>query len=284
MILEARFVLSRKQYAVNLASMRSGQNPPRHDGTFSYRLTWEAVWFRRQKGVLRACAGVLWDYQDEEPVDGRPALERHADGRSGGDCKARWDGANLWCLENESMREYYKDLLDAPVRGAEIPHNHRGEEHAMKRFILALGIIALAIALGACGKQVGSPVSSPTAAKSVASALATSTVAQQVKTDFEHCWPTGTLAQAHEVHQLAKDTSKHPNGSFATLAGCMHVSRAEEKPFENDVLTAAQHALLSGQLNSKTGREQFVTVTLTGIAAKYDGHAASASPSPGVSR
>lgn len=97
MIREARFLISRKPYAVDLGSLRGtinpspgGRRPTYYDGRI------DAVWFRRRKGETVACIGTLWDLQDDEPADGRQFLERHDDGRYGGDCYGRWDGESYW--------------------------------------------------------------------------------------------------------------------------------------------------------------------------------------------
>lgn len=97
MIREPGFLISRKPYAVDLTSLTgsrrdtpNGRNPYSYDGRIG------AVWFRRRKGVTVACIGTLWDLQYPEPADARGFLERHDDGRYGGDCEGRWDGVSYW--------------------------------------------------------------------------------------------------------------------------------------------------------------------------------------------
>jgi hypothetical protein len=98
MIRETRFLISRKPYAVDLTSLRIQEHtrPRQHGGGCYYSGRIDAVWFRRRKGETVACIGTLWDFQDDKPADGREFLERHADGRYGGDCDGRWDGESYW--------------------------------------------------------------------------------------------------------------------------------------------------------------------------------------------
>lgn len=105
MIREEKFLISRRPYAVDLDSLRTrreetpqGRNPYYVDGRI------DAVWFRRRgtgygpdrRIVTVACIGTLWDLQDDEPADAVEFLERHTDGRYGGDCLGRWDGDSYW--------------------------------------------------------------------------------------------------------------------------------------------------------------------------------------------
>jgi hypothetical protein len=92
---ETRFLISRKPYAVDLASLRT-QEHTRQDGSHYYSGRIDAVWYRRRNGVTVACIGSLWDFQDTKPADGREFLEQHDDGRHGGDCEGRWDGESYW--------------------------------------------------------------------------------------------------------------------------------------------------------------------------------------------
>jgi hypothetical protein len=82
--------------------------PPRQDGTVFYRVSAHAVWFRRRNGLTVACAGSLWDYQNERPADWEAFARAHTDGRYGGNCVARWDGSNLWApqMPFERAQEY----------------------------------------------------------------------------------------------------------------------------------------------------------------------------------
>jgi hypothetical protein len=97
MIREDRFLISRKPYAVDLSSLRCTTVPTpqgRRASYFDGRI--DAVWFRRRRGETVACIGTLWDLQDDEPETARQFLERHDDGRYGGDCEGRWDDQSYW--------------------------------------------------------------------------------------------------------------------------------------------------------------------------------------------
>jgi hypothetical protein len=97
------FAISKRPYAVDLDSFQaewheytwSGEPPPgARKGT--WRCTIQAVWFRRRSGVTVACIGDLWDIQTEEPKTALEMLERHDDGRYGGDTQGRWNGEGYW--------------------------------------------------------------------------------------------------------------------------------------------------------------------------------------------
>ena len=109
-----KFLISQKPYAVDLSSLRvTSEHTRTYDGSTFYSLRINAVWFRRRRegryGELRtvACIGTLWDNQDEVPT-GREFLERHDDGRYGGDCDGRWDGKSYW--GNVTLEEQERHL------------------------------------------------------------------------------------------------------------------------------------------------------------------------------
>ncbi|GAA3417645.1 hypothetical protein [Streptosporangium vulgare] len=109
MIRETRFLISRRPYAVDLTSLRGGlRETPRGS---SYRGRIGAVWFRRRKGVTVACIGTLWDFQDTAPTSAVEFLERHTDGRYGGDCDGRWDGERYWGAQEPAVIEQHLALL-----------------------------------------------------------------------------------------------------------------------------------------------------------------------------
>lgn len=102
MIREAEFVLSHRPYAVDLAGLKT---------TGHGRATLDAVWFRRRRGVTVACVGRLWDHQRPDPVDAAEFLTRHDDGRYGGDCLGRWDGARYWGAQEPDVAARHLELL-----------------------------------------------------------------------------------------------------------------------------------------------------------------------------
>lgn len=110
MIREDRFLISRKPYAVDLSSLR-GSVKTYENGRTSYRGRIDAVWFRRRRGETVACIGDLWDFQDTEPANARQFLERHTDGRYGGDCHGRWDGTSYWGNVTLEQQEQHLAIL-----------------------------------------------------------------------------------------------------------------------------------------------------------------------------
>lgn len=112
MIREARFLISRRPYAVDLSSLRGTVTPsPRGRRPSYYEGRVDAVWFRRRQGVTVACIGTLWDLQDDEPADAVEFLARHDDGRYGGDCAGRWDGTSYWGNVPLTVQEQHLEIL-----------------------------------------------------------------------------------------------------------------------------------------------------------------------------
>src|ERR1044072_8318603 len=96
---ENRFLISRKQFALDLSTATAPQTP--RGGQWSFRGSANAVWYRRKDGVPRACLGtmMLFSHHLTEPIDvtdPHTLLSAALDGRYGGDCHARWDGENYW--------------------------------------------------------------------------------------------------------------------------------------------------------------------------------------------
>lgn len=97
MIRETAFVLSHKQYAVDMSRLAIQRHEPDSwRSEPSYLVQANAVWYRRRKGVTVACIGTLRTLRDTMPVDAQQFLEQYTDGRYGGDCVGRWDGAGYW--------------------------------------------------------------------------------------------------------------------------------------------------------------------------------------------
>lgn len=112
MIRESRFVLSRRPYAVGLASLREA-----HVALGSPFSRVDAVWFRRRRSggygdlVTVACVGHLDDLQNPPPGDALEFLRRHDDGRYGGTCEGRWDGERYWGAQEPDIIERHLALL-----------------------------------------------------------------------------------------------------------------------------------------------------------------------------
>jgi hypothetical protein len=104
-IREERFVLSKRQYAIDLGSLdveeREGVR-----GSY-WRFSFRAAWFRKQAGVLHACMGTLRgtqfnsadQYKDDPAV---AMLLGYRDGRYGGECHARLSAE--WLFWSEPQR------------------------------------------------------------------------------------------------------------------------------------------------------------------------------------
>lgn len=130
MIREDEHVLSRRPYAVDLTSLRSGPLPTAGlDSPTVYRVGLDAVWFRRKNGVVVATLGQLWDSQSPAPADAAAALRYHDDGRYGGDWIARWDGSRYIGARGyppDTMAAHLAILRPALERYPAVPAGHDG--------------------------------------------------------------------------------------------------------------------------------------------------------------
>jgi hypothetical protein len=118
---EEKFLISHAPYAIDLEGLRVTEsyatytNPDgssrRGDKPY-YTMTVQAAWFRRKSGVLTAHFGHLWNSSSTRPADLMDWIKNAWDGRYGGDCRARWDGENLWAPEASwGQMVDYQDLL-----------------------------------------------------------------------------------------------------------------------------------------------------------------------------
>jgi hypothetical protein len=119
-IRDDRFVLSRKPYAVDLASVR-GEQHPRGD-RWAFSGTVDALWFRRKDSVTRACIGTLglWSHYLPDPLDlddPHAILAADLDGRYGGDCHGRWDGTGYWGAEQPDVAAEHLAVLRPMLAG-----------------------------------------------------------------------------------------------------------------------------------------------------------------------
>lgn len=105
---ETEFVMSHRQYAVNLDSLRV--EPARED-TLSRRCWVTALWFRKRNGLVTANVGYLDARLDAAPETAKEFLERHTDGKDGGDCKGRWDGRRYWGAQEPEVIQRHLELL-----------------------------------------------------------------------------------------------------------------------------------------------------------------------------
>jgi len=94
--------------------------PARFHGRCGDRVTFngtaDAVWYRRQNGITRACIGTLglWSHYLPRHLnldDPHDILTADLDGRYGGDCHGRWDGQRYWGAQEPAVIEQHLALL-----------------------------------------------------------------------------------------------------------------------------------------------------------------------------
>ena len=118
---EDKLVISHGPYAVDLKRITVERQAVR-PGTVYWNVHVPAVWFRRKRAnyngpmTTRACIGEISDsvhaesFPEGDPVRIMELVGTHWK-RVEGDCRARWDGTNLWSLEDESARQRDLDIL-----------------------------------------------------------------------------------------------------------------------------------------------------------------------------
>lgn len=114
MIHETKFLISRKQFAIDLSTVTGDQHERGDWYSFSGRAN--AVWYRRQNGVTRACIGTLMLFSHYLPKplnlnDPHAILSADLDGRYGGDCDGRWDGTRYWGAQEPDVQEQHLSIL-----------------------------------------------------------------------------------------------------------------------------------------------------------------------------
>jgi hypothetical protein len=113
-IREDRFLISRKSFAIDLNTIH-GEQHERGD-RITFNGTADAVWYRRQNGITRACIGTLglWSHYLPRHLnldDPHDILTADLDGRYGGDCHGRWDGQRYWGAQEPAVIEQHLALL-----------------------------------------------------------------------------------------------------------------------------------------------------------------------------
>lgn len=114
MIREDRFLISRKSFAIDLTTVTGDQHERGDLIAFSGRAN--AVWYRRQNRVTRACIGTLMLFSHYLPErldldDPHAILTADLDGRYGGDCHGRWDGTGYWGAEDLDIQAQHLAIL-----------------------------------------------------------------------------------------------------------------------------------------------------------------------------
>jgi hypothetical protein len=113
-IREDRFLISRKPFAIDLATVTGSQHE--RGDLIAFSGTANALWFRRQSGVTRACLGSLklWSHYLPRRLDlddPQDVLSADLDGRYGGDCEGRWDGERYWGAQEPDVQEQHLAIL-----------------------------------------------------------------------------------------------------------------------------------------------------------------------------
>lgn len=127
---ETRFLISRKPFAIDLNTI-TGEQHPRGD-RFAFSGSVNALWFRRQSGITRACLGSLklWAHYLTAPLDlddPHAVLSADLDGRYGGDCEGRWDGERYWGAQEPDVIEEHLALLRPMLNHfPNVPPGHDG--------------------------------------------------------------------------------------------------------------------------------------------------------------
>ncbi|MEU8829391.1 hypothetical protein [Streptomyces sp900116325] len=130
MIREDRFLISRKAFAIDLATV-TGEQHERGDRT-AFSGSARAIWFRRQSGVTRACLGSLMLFSHYLPGrldldDPNAVLSADLDGRYGGDCHGRWDGENYWGAQKpDTIAEHLALLQPMLANYPKVPAGYDG--------------------------------------------------------------------------------------------------------------------------------------------------------------
>ena len=118
MIKMPKFLISKGPYAIDLNSFEAkwheftweGEPPPgAPKGT--WYCTVHGVWFRRRRQETVACIGYLWKSFTDAPTSALEFLERHVDGRYGGNTCGRWDGQEYWGDGNLVIQQQYLEVL-----------------------------------------------------------------------------------------------------------------------------------------------------------------------------
>jgi hypothetical protein len=129
-IREDRFLISRKPFAIDLSTVTGSQHP--RGDLYAFSGTANAVWFRRQGGVTKACLGLLklWSHYLPAPLnldDPHAVLSADLDGRYGGDCHGRWDGERYWGAQEPFVQSLHLTLLEPMLANyPAIPDGHDG--------------------------------------------------------------------------------------------------------------------------------------------------------------
>ncbi|WKD36546.1 hypothetical protein [Streptomyces xanthophaeus] len=127
---EDHFLISRKPYAINLATV-TGTQHERGD-RIAFSGTANAIWYRRKAGTTYACIGSLMLFNHYLPArldltDPHALLSADLDGRYGGTAEGRWDGERYWGAQKpEAIAKHLAVLRPALAALPAIPNSYDG--------------------------------------------------------------------------------------------------------------------------------------------------------------
>jgi hypothetical protein len=130
MIRDDRFLISRKPFAIDLATVTL--EATERDGIYWLSGSCQAVWYRRKDGVTRACLGHLglwaqWLHEAPDLSGPEAMLGSGLDSRYGGDCHGRWDGTGYWGAEDlEAQAQHLAVLRPMLANYPAIPAGYSG--------------------------------------------------------------------------------------------------------------------------------------------------------------
>jgi hypothetical protein len=137
--------------------------------------------------------------------------------------------------------------------------------------LIASALIA-AVAIAGCSSSGSSDAG---AAKSAAASVTANPQFLAAKALVKHCFAGTPVQQAHQIHLVFLSSATGKNGpevvaARAKLAACLGISKADEQPFINEAIAAAEHQtpkIIS--LHPVAGIKAYLTGTLPKIVIKY---------------
>lgn len=123
-----RFTQKEFFYALDLNSLKV---KPIHDSAL-VGISMNALWFKREKGMLSICKGTIADYlKPEQEVTVEYFMDNYRSGRYGGSTQFKWDGEKMWSKDNiytklVQAHDSLDPLLQKFLNNQEIPAGYEG--------------------------------------------------------------------------------------------------------------------------------------------------------------
>lgn len=127
MLVQTDFAISKKLYAINPDTIQNRYTGDNHAGLPMYKVSIEAIWFRRKNGVEVASKGFLWDHAVGKEWTVEDFINEADTGRYGGSPIGSWDGEDVIGVTNyQAILELVKEL--DPILNAypAIPQGYQG--------------------------------------------------------------------------------------------------------------------------------------------------------------